>query len=184
MASKTQETAVRDYLQALKDPESLRDDKAIADLQKRLDDAGDPLERVKLRAQLDQAQRVDPSAYEDDFVAHAKQWAQEHGVSADSFKAEGVSEGVLARAGLDSARRGRRRSTAGRRTRVSRDDVRQAMRQYKQFTLPQIQHKTGASRETVRAVIKELLEGGEIEHAGTDQAHQGRGRVPSAYQRT
>lgn len=76
MASKTQEAAVRDYLQALKDPESLRDDTAIAELQTRLDDTEDPLERLKLRAQLDGAQRVDPSGYEDGFVTHAKDWAR------------------------------------------------------------------------------------------------------------
>lgn len=51
-------------------------------------------------------------------------------------------------------------------------------------SLPQIQKRTGASRETVRAAIKELLASGEIEHVSTDQAHQGRGRTPSVYQRT
>lgn len=183
MASKAQETAVRDYLQALKDPESLRDDKAIAELQTRLDDADDPLERVQLHAQLDQVQRVDPSAYEDGFVTHAKAWAVQHGVSAEAFKAEGVSEDVLARAGLASGRR-RRPATGARRRRVSREEVRQAMRQHKHFTMPQIQHKTGASRETVRAVIKELFEGGEVEDAGPDKSHTGRGRAPTRYQRT
>lgn len=183
MATKAQETAVRTYLQALNDPELLRDDKAISDLQKRLNDTDDPLERVRLRAQLDQAQRVEASAYEDGFVQHARAWAQEHGVSAESFQAEGVSEGVLARAGFDGTRRRRRASGGGRRQRVSRDDVRHAIRQHKHFTLPQIQTKTGASRETVRGVIKELLDGGEIQRAGTDHAHKGRGRAPTAYQR-
>lgn len=184
MATKAQETAVRTYLQALKDPELLRDDKAISDLQKRLEASNDPLERVRLRAQLDQAERVEASAYEDGFVQHARAWAQEHGVSAESFQAEGVSEEVLARAGFDGTRRRRRRASGGgRRQRVSRDDVRHAIRQHNHFTLPQIQTKTGASRETVRGVIKELLDGGEIERAGTDQAHKGRGRAPTAYQR-
>lgn len=57
MVSKTQEAAVRNYLQALKEPESLRDDTAIADVQTRLENSDDPLERVRLRAQIDQAQR-------------------------------------------------------------------------------------------------------------------------------
>lgn len=183
MATKTQEAAVRNYLQALKDPETLRDDKAISDLQKRIERAEDPLERVKLRAQLEKAQRIEPGAYEDGFIAHAKQWADEHGVSAESFKAEGVSDDVLARAGLDGVRRRRRGQAAGRRRRVSREDVRNAIRQHRSFTLPQIQNKTGASRETVRAVIKELLTAGEVETAGTDQSHTGRGRAPTAYQR-
>lgn len=183
MTTKTQEAAVRNYLQALKDPESLRDDKTINDLEKRIGSTDDPLERVKLRAQLEQAQRIDPSAYEDGFIAHAKEWADQHGVTAESFKAEGVSDDVLARAGLDGARRRRRTATGGRRRRVSRDDVRNAIRQHKSFTLPQIQSKTGASRETVRAVIKELLNAGEVETAGTDESHTGRGRAPTAYER-
>lgn len=183
MATKTQEAAVRNYLQALKDPESLRDDKTISDLEKRLERTDDPLDRVKLRAQLEQAQRIDPSAYEDGFIAHAKEWASEHGVSAESFKAEGVADEVLARAGLDGARRRRRTTGGSRRRRVSRDDVRNAIRQHKNFTLPQIQSKTGASRETVRAVIKELLNAGEVETSGTDESHTGRGRAPTAYQR-
>lgn len=184
MPSETQEAAVRNYLQALQDPESLRDENAIDHLQKRLDDTEDPLERVKLRAELERAQQVDPRAYEDGFVTHAKQWAREHGVSATSFRAEGVSHDVLARAGLARARPRRLASASNRPRRVSRDEVRNAMRQHKSFTMPQVQLETGASRETVRAVLKELLDAGEVHHAGTDDSHTTRGRAASLYQRT
>lgn len=183
VATKDQESAVRSYLQALKDPDSLRDDKAVNELERKLNRTSDPLERVKLRGQLDRARRIDPAVYEEGFVAHAKQWAEEHGVTAEAFKAEGVSDEVLARAGLDGGRRRSRAASSRSRTRVSRDDVRATIRQHRSFTLPQIKEKTGASRETVRAVIKELTDAGEVERAGSDESHSGRGRAPTAYRR-
>lgn len=188
MPTETQDAAVRDYLRALKDPESLRDDDAVSDLERRLERAEDPLERVKLHAALERARRVDPGAYEEGFVTHAKQWAREHGVSGESFKAEGVSDEVLARAGLAGGPR--RRPSAGRapaeraRRRVSRDEVRTVVRQYRTFTRPEIQKETGASRETVRAVLEELLDAGEVRHAGPDESRTTRGRTASVYERT
>lgn len=184
MPTESQDAAVRHYLQALKDPDSLRDDEAISQLQRRLEHTEDPLERLELRAELERAQQVDPGAYEYGSIAHAKRWARAHGVSSASFKAEGVSDDVLARAGLIEGRRSQRSPATSRRRRVSRDQVRQAMRRYQAFTMRQIQNDTGASRETVRAVLNELLDAGEIQAAGTDQAHTGRGRASTMYQHT
>lgn len=184
MPTETQDAAVRNYLQALKDPESLRDDEAIKKLGRRLEEAEDPLERLKLRAELERAQQVDPLAYEHGFVAHAKRWAQAYGVSAASFKAEGVSDDVLDRAGLTEGRRRQRAPARSSLRRVSRDEVRDAMRRHGAFTMRQVQNETGASRETVRAVLNELLDAGEVHHAGPDDSHTGRGRAPSVYQRT
>lgn len=182
MATNTPEAAVRAYLQALTDPDSLRDDEAIAELEQQLEGSDDPLERLKLQGQLEQAQQVTPDTYEDGFIAYAKQWADEHGVSADAFQAEGVPKTVLRRAGLDGGRATRRNNRPARKAQVSRDDVRTAVRSHRSFTLPQIQSKTGASRETVRTVIKESLDAGEIENVGRDDSQQGRGR-PTLYRR-
>lgn len=182
MATNAQEAAVRAYLQALTDPDTLRDDKGIAELQKRLERSDDPLERVKLQGQIEQAKHVRPDAFEDGFIAYAKEWAEEHGVSATAFQAEGVPKTVLRRAGLGGGGTARRRAQPARKTQVSRDDVRAAVRSHTTFTLPQIQSKTGASRETVRTVIKESLNAGEIEKLGPDDSQQGRGR-PTRYQR-
>lgn len=109
MAMNTREAAMRAYLQALTDPEALRDEETISKLRQRLQSSDDPLERVRLQGQLEQAMRVTPDAYEDGFIAYAKEWAEEHGVSAEAFKAEGVPRTVLRRAGLDGARSSARR---------------------------------------------------------------------------
>lgn len=182
MATNTHEEAVRAYLQALTDPDALRDDESIAELQERLERSDDPLERVKLQGHIEQATQVRPDAFEDGFIAHAKEWADEHGVSATAFQAEGVPRTVLRRAGLDGGRSPSRRHQPARKAPVSRDDVRAVVRTHTSFTLPQIQSKTGASRETVRTVIKESLNAGEVEKVGPDDTQQGRGR-PTRYRR-
>lgn len=182
MATNAQEAAVRAYLQALTDPDALRDDEGIAELQERLEHSDDPLERVKLQGQIEQATQVRPDVFEDGFIAHAKEWADEHGVSATAFQAEGVPRTVLRRAGLDGGRSARGRAQPARKAQVSREDVRAAVRTHATFTLPQIQSKTGASRETVRTVIKDCLNAGEVEKVGPVDSHQGRGR-PTQYRR-
>lgn len=185
MATNIREAAVRAYLQALTDPDTLRDDEGIAELQERLEGSDDPLERVKLQAEIEQAKQVRPDAFEDGFIAHAKEWADEHGVSATAFQAEGVPRTVLRRAGLDGGRSARRGAQPARKPKVSRGDVRAVVQSHPSFTLPQIQTETGASRETVRTVIKEALDAGTIEKVGPDDAQQAGGgrRSTTAYRR-
>jgi hypothetical protein len=98
------EQAVRDYLTALSDPDKLRDPDRISELTQRLEATDDPLERLRLRAELAQAQAPDTDALERDFVTHAKQWADDKGVSAAAFQEEGVPRDVLRQAGLDGGR--------------------------------------------------------------------------------
>ena len=46
---KAQDAAVRNYLTALRDPAALRADDAIADLQTKIDQTDDELQRLQLR---------------------------------------------------------------------------------------------------------------------------------------
>lgn len=183
------ETAVRTYLVALSDPSSLRDEKKVAELTNKLDAATDPLDRVKLRAQLRALDAPSADAYEDAFVEHARDWAEQHGVSVEGFLEEGVPTTVLRRAGFNvgrgtgraGARRGRPRA-AGTRKRVTVDEVRAAIPKGT-FTIRELQERSGASLQVVRKVITEGLADGKLGDEGIDERHTGPGRAPRLYKK-
>lgn len=176
--------AVRQYLQALQDPASLQDNGSIGDLESALSKEHDPLERVRLQAQLIRAQSVTPEDYEAGFVDHAKDWASKHDVPAEAFLAEGVAEDVLVKAGLlakATSKPSRRRRTPTR-TRVAAEDVIEVITsQAEGFTTTQIGELTGASTATVRKYIQQLIDEGTVVDQGTDPDHEGRGRAPKLY---
>ncbi len=68
----TSEEAVRRYLSFLADPSAARDEERIADLERRIGETTDPIEKIKLASELYRAQNVDGSEYRDAFVAEAK----------------------------------------------------------------------------------------------------------------
>jgi hypothetical protein len=190
MAS-TQETAVRNYLLSVRDPSALRDDDAIAELNTKLEQADDELERLQLRQQLLDSENPSLDTYEDAFVEHAKAWAERTGITADAFVAEGVPAAVLRRAGFRGVSGGgRRRSTSTRaasptrgsssRTRVSADEVREAIPSGT-FTVKDLQERSGASAAVVRRVIGEEIDAGNVSDQGSDPDHTGPGRAPKLY---
>ncbi len=185
MAARAEE-AVRSYLTALKDPSALRDDDVIRDLEARLDSTDDQLERVVVRQQLLDAQSPSIERFEDDFVTHAKAWADEHGVSSSAFADEGVPADVLRRAGFKVGAGGRRGAgrgrAAGTRKRVTVDEVRAAIPRGT-FTVKMLQERSGASPAVVRKVISEELAAGTITEEGTDPDHTGPGRSPVLYKK-
>lgn len=180
------ESAVRNYLVALKEPAALRDDNLVAELRQRLEATDDQLERVQLRQQVRDAENPSIDRFEDEFVAHAKDWAEEHGVGASAFAEEGVPDAVLRRAGLLRGRGGRGRSTrkggATRSPRVSASDVKAAIPRGT-FTIKLLQERTGGSVATVRNVVKEAEQEGLIKAQGSDPDHVGPGRAPTLYKR-
>lgn len=183
MPTETSESAVRNYLVALKDPAALRDDSRISELQQRLEATDDQLERVQLRQQIQDAERPSIERFEEDFVSHAKAWAEQHGVGASAFSEEGVPEAVLRKAGLARGRgRSTRRRGTARSPRVSAQDVRAAIPRGS-FTIKTLQERTGGSIATVRNVVKEAEQEGLIAAQGTDPDHQGPGRAPTLYKR-
>lgn len=193
MASSSAETAIRDYLTALRDPSALRDDDSIAQLREQLESADDELQRLQVRQQILDSESPSVERYEDEFVTHAKAWADQHGISAKAFEAEGVSGQVLRRAGFSGVGRGGRRSSStGRRssgggqqrtrTRVTVDEVRAAIPKGP-FTIKQLQESSGASPAVVRKVVQSELASGGLTEEGTDGAHRGPGRAPTLYKR-
>jgi hypothetical protein len=189
LMAKKQKKAVRNYLIALRDPNALRDQVAIADLKARLDQCDDGLERLQLRQQLLDLERPSPERYEEAFVEHAKAWATSVGVTGAAFAAEGVPASVLRRAGFDGVGGARRRGRAatphaGRtRGRVSADEIRAAIPSGT-FTVSDLQQRSGASAAVVRRVIREQVAAGRLAVEGADPAHTGPGRAPSLYRRT
>lgn len=183
----TQESAVRNYLLSIRNPSALRDESAIATLQSKLEESNDELERLQLRQQLLDSEAPSLERYEDAFVEHAKQWADNTGVSADAFLAEGVPAAVLRRAGFRGVGGGRRRATTrssgGRtttRSRVSSEEVRNAI-PTGTFTVKDLQERSGASAAVVRRVIAEEVEAGNVSDEGPDPDHTGPGRAPAIY---
>lgn len=184
MASKSAEAAVRTYLTALRDPSSLRDEAQMSQLQSQLENSSDELERLQLRQRLFDLESPSIDRHESDFITYAKAWAEEHGITARAFEAEGVPGQVLRKAGLTpSGGRGRRGSgRRGPRSRVTVDQVRAAIPRGT-FTIKSLQEASGASPAVVRKVVAAELADGRLKEQGADPDHRGPGRAPTLYKK-
>jgi hypothetical protein len=183
----TAEEVIRTYLSALRDPESLRDDDAITDKEAELAQAGDPITRLRLHEELQKLTKPSLESIEDEFVVHAKAWADESGISAKAFAAEGVPAAVLRRAGFSvsgGGSRGRRsttrRSSSGKR--VTTEQVIESMPSGT-FTVKALQEISGASAAVVRKAINAEREAGRLSEVGPDPDHSGPGRAPTLYRK-
>ena len=180
-----QEDAVRNYLTAIKKPSELIDASKISELKAELERSQDPVARVQLRQQIVDAEKPALAKYEDDFVTHAKAWADKQGISAEALAAEGVETKVLRKAGfkvVQPAVAGRRRTPSRTRVRVSSEEVRKAIPKKGTFRIKDIQDKTGASAAVVRRVVQTAEEEGKISKKGTDPDHKGPGRAAMIYE--
>lgn len=167
------EQAVRCYLVMVHDPSWLVAVPEYERLRRERDQAADPLERIKLDAQLRGLQRVLAERCEAGFVACAKQWADAHGVTAEAFRAEGVPDAVLHRAGfvLHGDRRPTRRDRGGHASR-SASEIRAALPTGR-FTVDDVELRSGASRGAVRRVIRLMLRRGELEEVPSAEGRRG-----------
>lgn len=184
------EASIRNYLSALADPASLRDDQAIEAAEKALEEESDPIERLRLQQDLIRLREPSLESAEDAFVTHAKAWADEVGISGKALAAEGVPAAVLRRAGFSvSGGRGRRSSSSSRKPasggsgkRVTTEEVIESMPSGT-FTVKMLQEISGASPGVVRKAIGQELEKGDLVEEGTDPDHSGPGRAPTLYRR-
>jgi len=177
------------YLHALADPESLIDASALAALERRIAKSTDPVERVKLRAQLARARRVDLDQLAADFVAALPKWTEAQGMSAsdarEAFAAEGVPKDVLDRALGGGAKPARAAAPKKkRRPRVPREAIESAIpAKGEVFTTADLVRETGASYAGVRNIVGEWLEAGRLKEHGPAPDHAGRGKAPTLYER-
>lgn len=186
----TGEEAVRRYLAYLADPAAVRDEERIDDLEKRIAETEDPIEKIKLASELYRAQHVDGSEYREAFVAEAKQWADDNGVVSEAFLQLGVPAEDLREAGFDVGRQGRGRDrtvTSSGRTRAPRVSVEEirdaALRVSGPFTVSELRALVGGTPATVRKALDGLLEDGRLVDLGPDRNWTGRGRSPHLYRR-
>ena len=180
------ERAVRDYLTSLKNPSALRDEDQLAKLREGLDRSDDELERLQLRQRIIELETPSTDGYENNFVTHAKAWADKTGVSERAFLHEGVPPKVLRKAGFRNvgATKSRTSRASGRstRTRVSADQVRAAIPKG-EFTIKDVQDASGASAAVVRRIVGEEVAAGNVTEVGPDPEYRGRGRAPTIYRR-
>ncbi|MEO1060557.1 MAG: hypothetical protein AAFZ07_03995 [Actinomycetota bacterium] len=175
------EGAVRLYLMYLDDPTNLRDEAEIKKRKAEVERSKDPIDKLKAVAALKAAETVDGDQYRQGFLKHARSWAGAEGVPVSAFQELGVSAADLADAGFEVPQRRSSRS-AQRSRRVSAEQVRTgALAMTESFTLAQLQETTGGSIGTIRKVVGELVEAGELGDLGPDPSHDGRGRAPSLF---
>jgi hypothetical protein len=193
MAKTSSEAAIRQYLNYLQDPASLRNDAKIAKLQDEVKNNKDPIARLRAVSALERAQEVDGSEAREAFVAVAKQWADREGISAQSFRELGVPSADLAAAGFAvrgrrPARpntRGRTRTRARRRARrVPVADITAAVGGVrKRFTVRDLEAASGGTNATVRKALSQMVAEGVVVDLGPDPSWSGRGRSPRLYER-
>lgn len=186
----TPEAAVRRYLSWVDDPRSVIDEDAVARAESAFAAATDPLDRLHAAAAREHARAADVDRIAADFVAHARAYADAEGIPVEAFRALGVDDEVLARAGFDlplTGRGGGRARPAARASRGPQVSVSQlkstAAGGPKRFTLSQLADRAGGgSPATVKKAVDELIADGLAAKLGPDPNHQGPGRAPTLYE--
>ena len=184
-AATSPETAVRSYLTYLSDPSKLVDAAEVAKLQKKVDSAKDPLDKLRAIAAVERAKATDPGSYRDGFIANAKQWAANEGVPGSAFRSMGVPDEVLRAAGLDGV--AKRRSGKGkvsiirtRRPAMRAEQLEQGILGMSgEFTTKDVVDQVGGSQLTVRTAIDRLEAQGKVTPAG--ERAGGRGRAAKTW---
>lgn len=188
MAKSDPEGAVRLYMMYLVDPNSLRDEAAIAKAEAAVEKAKDPIERLKAMAARDRAQSVDGEHYRQDFIANAKAWAAAEDIPVKVFLDAGVPAADLAEAGLAPQPASRRRAASsngggrGRAPRLSLDEVTAAL-PAGEFKLTDLAEAIGREVGTTRNYLNKLIEQGAVGVVGDDPNHDGRGKAAKVYVR-
>lgn len=191
------ETAIRTYLLWLEDPATLVDHDRIAALTMTLDGERDPIEKLRLLAELDRVGETDAERLRSAFVRHAKSWADANRVGMKAFRQLGVSDIALAEAGFDlgfgtKRTKGKLPLVRSKATQATRTDgganamkLREHVRQRTgTFTLTDVLAAVGlGSVATARNVVEGLVANGEVERLGPVKNHHKKGRAPMEYRR-
>lgn len=184
MSEEAQQKVAR-YFAYLEDPGSLVDHARVSELKQQAASAGNLMDKAVLLSKLERAQTVDDAEVVGGFVAHAKEWAGQTGVTAKALQDVGVPSEVLAKAGLiagDSRVRRTRAASGPRRPSVSSDAVQQAvLNNTGTFTYQKVLQDTGASMMTVRKVVDGLVAQNRVRFEGEDPQWGGRGRAPHVF---
>jgi hypothetical protein len=165
MPETTPETAVRNYLIFLTDPDSLVNTVEADRLREVLAESVDPIDRLMTMAALDRASAPDLESYEQAFITQAKEWAEAEDVPASAFETMGVPRHVLEAAGiLPKPGRGRGRvgtatkaPHAPRKAMVKSDALEAGILALTEpFSVRDVSEKVGGSTITVTKAIERL----------------------------
>jgi hypothetical protein len=186
MVTNVPETAVRNYLTFLSDPDSLVDQAAIKKLQADVEKAKDPVDKLRAISQLQLARGADPTIYRRGFVEHAKEWAGAEGIPTSAFEQLGVPRDVLQEAGLATkgvrgrALKAKTKVRALRRPSVKAQDLEAGILALDEpFSVKDVSEKVGGSMLTAKAAIDRLEAQGKIMPAG--ERPGGRGRASKVW---
>jgi hypothetical protein len=180
------EVAVRQYLLYLEDPAKLRDEGEVQKKTQAVQDAVDPIDKLKAIAERERVANVEEGPLREGFVAHAKAWADQASVPVSGFRDLRVPDDVLLAAGFEVpvGRRRRAGSSVGRQRSkaVPVEEIKNyVLSQTGTFLLVDVMSGVGGSQATVRKAIDELIEAGQVEKLGPMPGHSGRGRAPTQY---
>lgn len=177
--------SIRDYLTYLADPTSMVDKDEIARLEKAVQNAPSPIDKLRAIAGLDRARNVDGSTFRQGFVENAYEWGQDNDVPASVFRQMGVPEDALRDAGFDvgAKRVVKSRATRGIRARsVSTAEIESwVLDRREPFTIADVSNQCGGSSVTVRKVLDDLIASGKVANLGQAPDWHQRGRVPNLY---
>ena len=162
---------VNKYLQYLEDESSIRDEKAIAAAEARVDDAPTAADKLIALSELERLRDGDPSELIAEFVSVARQWGRENNVTLGAWKALNVPDDVLAQARITGY--GQAAPSTTRRTRVSAETVKAAIPDG-EFTVSELADASGATAATARNVVGELLSSKELVEVGERPSERGR----------
>jgi hypothetical protein len=180
------EDSIRAYLSFLADPSASLDPRDITRLEKAVASTADPVEKLRVAAQLEQARTPDGSTLQADFIRHARAWADSEGIPASAFRQLGVTDDVLRKAGILKGGRGggtrRRVGTERSGRRVTVEDIKAwALAQPDIFTIKDVTQAIGGSLVTANKALQELVVDGTLSNLGPAEDHKGPGRAPARF---
>lgn len=190
MTTKKAVDGIRAYLDGLGQTDKpIVDKEAVKALKAQVRDESDPINKLKLLAQLEQEEQghvPDRSGDEAVFIAEAKAWADEEGIPASAFQAMGVPDDTLKQAGFTvtaaSAPKARRSSGGTRAPRIPLEEVEVAAKKLGSgWKLTDLAEVLDRDVTTVRNYVKRLMDAGAVTEIGDDPDHDGRGRAPKLY---
>lgn len=200
MATKDIEDGIRAYLDALgrPAPKPTVDREAVRALRAQAKAESDPINKLRLLAQAEEAstprvaEAEDISGLEAVFVAEAAAWADDEGIPVTAFQALGVADDVLRRAGFTVPTGGRRSASisprqtgtsSGRAPRLDIDDVlKEAKDLGHTWKLADLAERIDRDVATTRNYLHRLIADGKVEVVGDAPKDPGtRGRAPKLY---
>lgn len=191
MSTKKVEDGIRRYLESLgQSNKPVVDREAVKALKAQIRVEGDVINKAKLLSELEreEAGRVpDFSGDEAVFVAEAKAWADDAGVSGAALLSVGVPAEVLRRAGFEvkaTTTGASRRSgaTGSRAPAIPIEEVAVVARKLGSgWKIADLAKALDREPMTVRNYVTKLVEQKVISDLGEDPKHDGRGRAPKIY---